>query len=581
MFDPPPPVLTRLGRIVLTAMAALAAIALAACTDAPSPSAADTAPPAAQPIIVTEYADLVSAGLGVSGLKAPPPTPANPTEPSPEALRALAIHTQYNNLAAVQTDRGLGGFVDTGLPQVAGVEVLSWLAMPDGTHRSRVLLQIPERFDVDAPCLVAAPASGSRGVYGAVPLVAPWALPKGCAVVYTDKGAGTDYVDLNARTGVALNGQRVALPSDEAGFVPASLDRPGAERAMVSVATPHAHAGVSIEPHWGQLTLQAIDWALARLADRFGPALAPEAVRTLAAGLSNGGAAVLHALEADTDQTIDAAVAVMPNITPPDTAPLYRYAATAALFQPCALGDAAFAEDKPFANPLLIGFGPVRCQNLHAAGLLDTPTPEAAREVLTASGFDDDALVFSAATVALDVWRSVLVNYASAYLGTGADDMPCGYRFDATAASEADKAQWWATQNGTPPSETIQIVETREDTLANDPHFKGLMCLHALVDAPAMQAALASIQARAEWPHAVPVEIVHGQVDALIPAALSARPYVAAATANGMALNYEEIEGAQHFDAFLNALPGDDRWQPILPAGWAAMDRAWADLATR
>lgn len=547
------------------------------CTDTPPPDEPDTAP--AQPVVISEHADLVSAGLGLEGLQAAAPTPADPAQPTPGELRQLAVHTQYNGLTAIQTDSGLGGFVDTDLPQVGGVEVLSWLALPDIPHDSRVLLQIPETFDAQAPCLVAAPASGSRGVYGATPLVAPWALPKGCAVVYTDKGAGTDYVDLAERTGVALTGERVALPNDSVGFVPPSLAGGDAATGTASsLATPHAHAGVSIEPHWGAYTLAAIDWAVAQLADRFGQPYTPESITTLAAGLSNGGAAVLHALEADTEQTIDAAVAVMPNITPPGTPPLYRYAATAALYQPCALGDAEFAGELPFANPVLIGFGPVRCQNLHEAGMLDEPTPAAARDVLAEAGFDADALVFSAATVALDVWRSVLVNYASAYMATGVDDMPCGYRFDATTASEQDKAQWWATENGTPPSETINIVEARNDRLTNDPHFKGLVCLHGLLDTPAMQSALASIEARAAWPHAIPVEIVHGQVDALIPAALSSRPYVAKAQAQGMALNYQEIDGAQHFDAFLNALAGDARWQPILPAGWAAMDRAWAEL---
>ena len=537
MFEPQPP---RPRVIDLAPLAAIAMAALLAvgCSDAPAPADMQQANPPTQPVVVTEHADLVSAGLGLAGLRGEAPTPANPRQPTAQALRQLAVHTQYNSLAAIQTDSGLGDFVDTDLPQVGGVEVLSWLALPDMPHRSRVLLQIPETFDAASPCLIAAPASGSRGVYGATPLVAPWALPKGCAVVYTDKGAGTDYVDVNARTGVALTGERVALANDAVGFVPPSLaDGEASSDTPASVATPHAHAGVSIEPHWGAYTLAAIDWAMAQLADRFGQPDTPDSITTLAAGLSNGGAAVLHALEADTDQTIDAAVAVMPNITPPGTPPLYRYAATAALYQPCALGDAEFAGELPFANPLVIGFGPVRCQNLHDAGMLDEPTPAAAREVLAEAGFDADALVFSAATVALDVWRSVLVNYASAYLATGVDDMPCGYRFDATTASEQDKAQWWATENGTPPSETINIVEARDDKLANDPHFKGLICLHGLLDTPAMQSALASIEARAAWPHAIPVEIVHGQVDALIPAALSSRPYVAQAQAQGMALN--------------------------------------------
>ena len=546
-------------------------------------SASDSDQSRAHRVLITEHDDLVSAGLGLTGLKAAAPAPADPTQPSAAELRQRAMYTQYNSLSALHTGTGLSPFEATDLPQVPGVELIAWLELDAIPHRSRVLLQIPTSFDVDRPCLVAAPASGSRGVYGAVPLVAPWALPRGCAVVYTDKGAGTDYVDEATGTAVALNGQRVAIDSDRVGFVPPALAgaQPSSTANGHGVATPHAHAEAAIEPAWGRVTLAAIEWGLAQLNQHLDADFDRGDVATIAAGLSNGGAAVMHALEADQDQWIDAAVAVMPNITPPGVPALYDYAATAALYQPCALGDPDWAAELPFANPLLIGFGPVRCENLAGAGLLDEATPEAARAVLTQAGFDDDALVFSAATVALDVWRSVLVNYASAYTGAAFNDMACGYQFDATTATEADKAQWWATENGTPPSETINIIETRSDRLANDPHFQGLVCLHQLTDTDGMQRALAAIEAQARWPHAVPVEIVHGQVDALIPAALSSRPYVAAARDNGMALNYQEIEGANHFDAFLNALGSDGRFEAILPHGWAAMDRAWQSLQAR
>ena len=36
-----------------------------------------------------------------------------------------------------------------------------------------------------------ATSSGSRGVYGAIS-TGEWGLKKGCAVAYTDKGAGTE-----------------------------------------------------------------------------------------------------------------------------------------------------------------------------------------------------------------------------------------------------------------------------------------------------------------------------------------------------------------------------------------------------
>ena len=50
-------------------------------------------------------------------------------------------------------------------------------------------------------CMVVTASSGSRGIYGAIAVAGAWGLPKGCAVAYTDKGAGTDYFDLDAGHG--------------------------------------------------------------------------------------------------------------------------------------------------------------------------------------------------------------------------------------------------------------------------------------------------------------------------------------------------------------------------------------------
>lgn len=523
-------------------------------------------------VMITAHADLVSAGLRLEGLRAAKPEPMDPSAPSVEELRAIAFHTHFNGLSAIQTAHGLGDFVQSDLPVVPGIEIMTWRRVADTDHPARALLQIPDAFNVDQPCLVVAPASGSRGVYGAVPLVSPWALPKGCAVVYSDKGAGTDYFDLASQTGVALNGQRTGMGEAPLGFVPQTVGEPS-----TAVATAHAHAKINVEAHWGEITLDAASWALDYLVAEYALVDA-SSVQVIATGLSNGGQAVLKALEADDAGMFDAVVSVMPNITPPNAPHLYEYAAMAALYQPCLLGDAEFAATLPFANPLLIGFGSMRCQSLAEAGLIDEPTPEAAANALAAFGFDQDGLVFSASTVVLDVWRTILVNYASAYLNTGFDEMPCGYRFDASAASPEQKAQWWATGSGSPPGDGIALVDTQMTTYPSDPHFAGLQCLSQLQDDAKLKAAMDQTKAKARWPHDIPVFIVHGQVDGLIPAAFSSRPYVAQAIANGMAVDYEEIEGAQHFDAFLNALVQDPRWQPILPHGWAALDRAWNAL---
>jgi len=570
------------GRVLFAILLAMLLAMLAGCQAPTDPQrTAAVEPP--QEILVASYPDLVSASLGLEGLSAPRPTPSdsnNPSTPTPEQLRAITIHTHFNALSAIQTNDGLGEFVQTGLPVVPGTEIMTWRPVADGAHRARALLQIPDGFankaSGDKACLVVAPASGSRGVYGAAPLAAPWALAKGCAVVYSDKGAGSDYFDFQTQTGVALDGQRVGLDAGQAlGFVPAN---PSVDGSLV--ATAHAHSRINVEAHWGEITLDAVDWAIEQLAD-YGIAARTDLL-IIATGLSNGGQAVLRALEADQDGLLDAVVAIMPNITPANTTAntpaLYEYAAMAALYQPCALGDQAFAANLPFANPLLIGFGPIRCQSLFEAGLLEEASPALAKQKLMELGFDDDAFAFSAANVALDIWRTVLVHYASAYLKTPADSMPCGFGLDAMDASEEQKALWWATGSGTPPGDGIVLKDTMATKRPADPHFPGLMCLADLIEDPALIASMEQTKAKAQWPNQVPVLIVHGQHDGLIPAVFSSRAYVEQAIDNGMALDYQEIPGAQHFDAFLNAVPNDERWRPILPHGWEALDKAWDRL---
>ena len=558
-------------------------VLLMGCTDQSTKNIANQENPASPETLDTEiyvarYDDLVSAGLGLDGLRAPQPVaPASSAEsPTPEDLRTLAFYTHFNGLSAAKIPKGLGSFHDMGLPTVAGREVSTWRSVEGTSHKARVLLQIPDGFLAQSPCLVVAPASGSRGVYGAAPLVAPWALPKGCAVVYTDKGAGTDYFDLASNTGVDLRGQRRPVNSAELGFQPA-VDQTSERGNSSLVATAHAHSQSNVEAYWGLYTLEAARWAQSYLRQNHG--VEPgRPITTMAAGLSNGGQAVLRALEADENSLLDAVVAVMPNITPPAIPSLYTYASVAALAQPCLLGDAEFASALPFANPLLIGFGAIRCQSLHDAGLIDAPSPEAARAWLGSVGFDDDSLTFSASIVVLDVWRTVLANYASAYMKTAYDQMPCGYALDAQKATPLEKAQWWATGSGSPPHTGITLIDSQASVHPQDPHFAGLLCLYNLKDEPTLKASVEKIRARAQWSSTVPVFITHGQLDALIPANLSSRPYVAQAKEAGMAVTYQEIEGAQHFDAFLNLLPTDQGWTPILPYGWEAMDKAWEAL---
>ncbi len=519
--------------------------------------------------------DLLTAGLGLSGLQAPAPSPADPDAPGPDELRLLAIHNAWTALSVPRPMGGLGaGGVYADLPAVPGREISALLRLAEARHPFRVLVQIPDELNLELPCLLVAPASGSRGVYGAIPLAGPPGLLRGCAIAYTDKGAGTDYHQLDRDQSTDLLGvMRSGEHGQRAFSLPAAAGGTDATLAM-----KHAHSGDHPEADWGLHTLAAAEFGREQLQS----ALPQGAeVRVYAVGLSNGAAAALRAAEADQAGLLDAVIAVMPNITAPGLPPLYDYGTLAALFQPCALGDGERTLAKPLGNPILVAMGQQRCAGLVAAGLLDAPEPGAARAVLLEAGFDEAALMLGTGNVALDLWRSVASSYASAYLRRGPSEMPCGYALSAAGASAAQRAAWWATHSGVGPGGGIELI----DGLASgtDAALPALLCLRELwtagtENAVALREAVEQTRAAARLPD-IPVLVIHGREDGLIPAALSARPYVRAARAAGSErIAYWEIERAQHFDAFLNAPGLGERLVPILPYGWAGIEHVFGVL---
>lgn len=530
--------------------------------------------------------DLLSAGLGLAGLRGPPPLPLDPSAPTPPELRRLAI---YHNLRGI-ADLSPGGFGEShgSLKPIPGREFHAFGRLPGARQPHRLMAQIPDGFDRDRRCLVVGPVSGSRGIYGAQALAA-MALSRGCAFVTTDKGAGTDLFDFASDTGVTLEGTRARRGEAELAFAP----EPIAGEALVGFK--HAHSGDHPEARWGEYALDAARFGLAMLERAF-PELAPFTAantRLIALGISNGAAALIHALERDEEGLFDAAVLGAPNIAVPGQPALYDYASIAALYQPCLLAAPAY-RDAPFARqqPALAAFAEVRCRALAERGLLTAGEPaqmaNEAKERLLAYGFDEKALELAGMNVALDLWRAVLVSYASAYLRRGAADMPCGYRIGVAAgplalraASVSERALWWAESNGIAPSGLIQIIEPA--MTGPDPFLPGLLCLRALAegkegDAAALRQAVEATRVSGRLPP-IPIVLLHGREDALIPPAFTSRPYVELAKAQGASgLRYRELEGVQHFDAFL-AHP-DLRaagMKPLLPA----LERAFAELLER
>jgi len=539
---------------------------------------------------VTEHRhgdDLLSAGLGLRGLAGTSSAFANPAAPTPVELRRRAIQASWKGIA----DLGpLGGFgtVYGRVPDVPGREFAAFATLPGATSPHRVMVQVPDDFDRHTRCLVVTASSGSRGVYGAIALAGGWGLPRGCAVAYTDKGTGAGYFDPSDGSGVALDGTRAP-----AGTVPLDFEPKGLSSGD-GIAVKHAHSGDNPEADWGRHVLQAARFGLAML-DRAFPDDAPftaKNTRIVATGLSNGGGAVLRAAGDDEEGILAAVVALEPNIYAPRARPFYDYATEAALFLPCALAAPAF-DGLPFARVANVAppAWALRCASLRAHGRLSSNTlagqADEALAMLRASGWEDDALKVGASSTSLDLWRAVTVAYASAYLKRPANHMPCGFSYRAQHANglagpadAAVRAAWWADGSGVPPGAGVALAGGTD--LSLDPTLPGNLCLRDLWtgtgdDARALHEGVDATMAA--LPRAgLPVFVVHGAQDGLIPVAFSSAPYVSWLRASGRSPVFWKVPYAQHFDAFLAFPDFGDRHAPLLPFGYAALDRTWAHL---
>lgn len=567
-------------------------LGLLGCTQAPPATDMGTEPDfLLSPVQATQHAgddDLLSAGLGLEGLRAAAPAPADPAQPTPAELRRLAIYANWNGIADLDPRGGIGSLYG-GAPTVPGREFAAFARVPGARHPHRVLAQIPDSFDPARPCLLVGPASGSRGVYGAIALAGGYGLPRGCAVAYTDKGAGTDYFDFASGTGNLLDGTRGPAGANLA-FEPDPV-----AAGLPLVAMKHAHSGDHPEADWGRHTLQAAEFGLHALNLAF-PERAPFTPQNtviVVVAVSNGAGAALRALEQDAEGVFAAGLAVAPNVTAPGMRPLYDIATELALLQPCLLA-APEAQSWPLyhANPLLPGAAAARCASLARLGLVGSADPATAAaevtEALRADGHDAAALEQAAINVGFDIWRAVAATYSSSYLRRPADGMPCGFGFamldsalQPRVATREERALWWATTAGIAPTGGIGLLDA--GFALPDPLLAGQRCLRELwtgdhAEAKALREAAQQTIATARLP-ASPVLIIHGAADGLVPAAFSSRPYVAAVRARGgRQLAYWEIERVQHFDAFLGPAGLGERYLPLMPYAYAGLDELFGHL---
>ncbi|WP_083491161.1 3-hydroxybutyrate oligomer hydrolase family protein [Stenotrophomonas terrae] len=554
-------------------------------------NAAKSCPSAAAPVFEqwreTEHRgsdDLLTAGLGLDGLRATTaPAFASAALPTAEEARRRAIWSSWRGIADLTPGGGFGD-VYGNLQAAPGREFSAYARIPDAQQPHRVLVQIPDNFDPARRCLVATASSGSRGIYGAISVAGSWGLAHGCAVAYTDKGTGSDYYDLDTKTGFQSDG----TPASQG--VLAFL--PGNPKTAHGIAFKHAHSGDNPESDWGRHLLQALQFGLQAL-DRAYPQSAPFTpanTRTLGAGVSNGGGAVLRAAEIEGDW-FDAMVAGEPNVSVAGAPPLYDFVTQSALLMPCAL----LALDDLPQPPMQAQAAPAwtqRCTVLKSAGLVqgdDTAAQaQSARQQLTDAGLNEGALRAGAFSTGFDLWRAIAATYASAYGRYGVGEHPCAYSYSAVgadgkpgpAAAEL-RASWWSEASGIPPGSGVVLVDGNAAQSTEDP-LRGLSCLRTLgmgdsADAKRVRAGIADAAAKAPR-RGLPIVVIHGTDDGLVPISMTSDRYLPLARKAGAQIAYWRVSNGQHFDSLLAFPDYRKRYVPLLPYMFAAMDQVWDHL---
>ena len=415
-----------------------------------------------------------------------------------------------------------------------------------------MMVQVPASFDRRKSCIVTAPSSGSRGVYGAIGSAGEWGLKRGCAVAYTDKGTGNGAHDLQNNTVNRIDGLRVG--ADDAGkdanFI-AQLS-PQA-RADFNAATPHrfafkhAHSQQNPEGGWGDDVLDAVRFAFFVLNEKFGEkrpdgraAIRRANTIVIASSVSNGGGASLAATAQDREGWIDGVAVAEPQVQldphwrlrifrgPNEIQEfgksLYDYSTIANLYQPCAALTAANAASPGLAFITALNRAAKRCASLHAKGLLKGSTlVEQANEALVKlhdAGWEPESDLLHASHFAFAI-PQIGVTYANTYGRFSVLANLCGFSFGATDSASflpipsgrgergedlrrrqrhpADRRDQRHQQPLRWVNQARRHVDISIDDGGRDFNLDGALCLRKLATEPGSVVGQALARRRAEW----------------------------------------------------------------------------------
>ncbi len=547
--------------------------------------------------------DLLTAGLGLEGLR-------NLQLPEGVSPRVAAAHKDFRDLVDLSPGGGFEALTVTegGGLKVPGREYVALVRLAASRHPVCVRVLVPDRFDWDRPMIVVAPSSGSRGATGAIGDIGSWALPQRCALVLTDKGTG----------GVQLLAEDVCftphLEPTEASDAPTNfrLKPTSALRRFCkahpgAIALKHAHCMENIEAAWPDAVLAAARYGLEVMKTREGSGKASAVlnrIKVVAAGVSNGGGAVLRAAEADRSGLLHGVISAEPNITPPTChggrvrfddgavkSPgrlLISYATVMNLLLPAALGAAAL-QDHPYAEmSAQRATGHAEwASGLGRYGLIEgTSHSERASDALSrirALGFATGSEPLLHMMFAMQIWPAVSHTFVSAYGRYPVDADPVGAYVAFSSADAFGQAQlasqgrmaeqkrlFGALSGGLSPGGGAFTIYRNGKT---EPDLADAIALHDLcagrtAAARRVRAGAGKVLASARS-RGAPTIILHGRCDPLISAEHASRAYFAAVSASGTDTRnwrYYEHETAQHFESLL-MVPGlSQRFNPLLPS---------------
>ena len=457
--------------------------------------------------------DLLTAGLGKTGLAGALPAYADAANPTAAELRRAAIYTNYRALLDMTTGGGYGtlygpnltadGSVTTGEGKIAGTEYIAFSDDGSGARNVTLMVQLPATFDPANPCIVTATSSGSRGVYGAMS-TGEWGLKKGCAVAYTDKGTLAAPHDLQNDTVPLIDSTRTtATAAGKNAAFRAPLT--AAELTAFNTATPnrfafkHAHSQQNPEKDWGLSTLQAVEFAYWVINERYGASnvagqrlktWTPGKILTIASSVSNGGGSAIAAAELDTQGWISGVAVGEPAVELPanpgvtvkrgattiavTAKTLVDFTTLANVYQSCASLSTQLAGTPYQANYVAFFgfFAGNRCASLKAKGLLSGTTLAAqadqALQNLRDYGWEPEADALHASHAAFEVAPAVSVTFANSLSRASVKDNLCGYSFASTTAAGVlnvldtpTLAQLGAIGNGVPPANGVQLINNR------------------------------------------------------------------------------------------------------------------------